>query len=130
MEIIAAVATDDGVSTIKRHFGDAKQYSIFKINSKDAVYIKTIRNTTDVEDETHADPRKAGSVAALLRNENVNTVISKAFGPNIKRIKRKFVCVLADTDGVDNAVKKAQQKIVDIENEWEKGEERNYLRIK
>ena len=129
MEIIAAVATDDGVHTINRHFGDAKQYSIFKISAEDATFLKSINNKTGIEDEVHADPRKAGSVAGLMQNENVNTTVSRAFGPNIKRIKKKFVCVLVNNDKVEEAVKKVQNELIQIESEWKKGPERNYLKL-
>ena len=130
MNIIAAAATDDGVNTIDRHFGDALQYSIYKITSQDICLMKTIKNDSGVEEEVHADPRKASGVAGLLQNENVNTVVSRAFGPNIKRIKKKFVCVIVNEEKIDTAIDRVQKEIRKIEDEWEKGSERNYLRIK
>lgn len=129
MEIIAAIATDDGESTIKRHFGDAKKYLIYKVSLNEITLIKTISNDTDFEEETHADPRKAGSVAGLLQKENVNTAVSKAFGPNIKRIKKKFVCIIVNSEKVDESMKKVQENLAMIDEEWKKGPERNFLKI-
>lgn len=127
-KIKVAFATDNGSNFINRHFGDANYYDIYEIEGNQANYLKRIDNTTE-EEEIHADPKKAKGIANLLLEENVSVVISKIFGPNIKRIRKKFVCVVMK----DNYISEGIQKICDntgkIYEEWEKGEDRKHLSI-
>lgn len=131
MNIIAAFATDDGTHFINRHFGDADLYDIYEISREDSRFIKQIRNTTGEEDEDiHADPRKAKSVAGILLKEGVTTAVSNIFGPNIKRIRKKFVCVICREKTIEAGVRSIQRHIDEIEAEWLKGAERGHLRLK
>ena len=130
MKIITAFATDDGKSFIKRHFGDAYYYDIYEISASEAKFIKRIKNTTDEDQDIHADTKKAKGVTVLLKNENVKVVVSKIYGPNIKRIRKKFVCILMNGEDISDSVKTIQQKFDIIINEWEKGESRSYINLK
>ena len=130
-KIITAFATDDGKSFIDRHFGDANYYAIYEISKSEIKFIQKIKNTTnDYEEETHADPKKAKGVAELLKNEKVTTVVSKIYGPNIKRIKIFFVCVLMNNKNFSECTKIIQTKIDIIIDEWNKDETRNHLNLK
>ena len=130
MKIITAFATDDGKSFINRHFGDANYYFIYEISSSDAKFIKKISNTTEEDEEIHADPKKAKGVTKMLKNENVKVVVSKIYGPNIKRIKKKFVCILMNNNNFYECAKTIQKKMDIIIDEWNKGEIRNHLNLK
>ncbi|RLD55027.1 MAG: dinitrogenase iron-molybdenum cofactor biosynthesis protein [Bacteroidetes bacterium] len=125
-KIRVAFATDNGKTFMGRHFGDADFYDIYEIDGNKAFFIKRIDNTID-EEEVHADPKKAKGISKLLLNENVNVVVSKIFGPNIKRIKKKFVCIMVKDEKIEEGINKICGNIEKIYNEWEKGEERKYL---
>ena len=127
MKFKVAFATDNGKTFMSRHFGDADFYDIYEIDGNKANFIKRIDNTVDEEEEVHADPKKAKGISKLLLNENVNVVVSKIFGPNIKRIKKKFVCIVVRDEKIDESIKKICNNINKIYNEWEKGEERKHL---
>ncbi len=101
MKFKVAFATDNGKTFMSRHFGDADFYDIYEIDGNKANFIKRIDNTVDEEEEVHADPKKAKGISKLLLNENVNVVVSKIFGPNIKRIKKKFVCIVVRDEKID-----------------------------
>ena len=93
--------------------------------------MKKILNTTEKEEEEiHADPKKARSVAKMLKKENVEVVISKIFGPNIKKIRKKFVCILMNDNNISDSVKTVQQKFDVILNEWNKGEIKSHINLK
>ncbi|MCD4773351.1 MAG: hypothetical protein K8R41_08230, partial [Bacteroidales bacterium] len=101
------------------------------ISSSETTFIKKISNTTEEDnEEIHADPKKAKGVTEMLKDENVKVVVSKIYGPNIKRIKKNFVCILMNDDDISESVKTIQQKIDIIVNEWNKGESRNHLNFK
>jgi len=126
-KIKVAFATDNGRTFMGRHFGDADFYDIYEISGNKANFIKRIDNTVDEEEEVHADPKKAKGISKLLLHENVNVVVSRIFGPNIKRIKKKFVCIVVKDDEIEEGINKVCANIEKIYNEWEKGEERKHL---
>jgi len=128
--IIVAFATDDGKTFMDRHFGEADFYDIYEVLEDGANFVKRIDNTADEEEGVHASPEKAKGVAHLLKRENVRVAVSKFFGPNIERIKRKFVCVLMDDASLDEAMKKFRKNLELIYDEWAKGEEREYISLK
>ena len=121
-----AFATDNGKSFMSRHFGDAKYYYIYEIDNNSANFIKKIDNNTEEED-IHADPKKAKGITNLLSEENVTVVVSKVFGPNIKRIKKKFVCIVVKEEKIEESIHNICDNIEKIFNEWEKGKERKHL---
>ena len=125
-----AFATDDGKTFMDRHFGDAERYLLYKISPSDVEFLKEIKNTTEEDDESiHADPKKAGSISHLLKQEKVQVVVSKIFGPNIVRIKKKFVCILLKEYLIENSIEIIKNNLPTISEEWRKGEERNFLKL-
>ena len=131
MNLLIAFATDDGNKYVDRHFGDADYYDIYEISSNENKFIKRLNNTTKEDDEdVHADPKKASSIVDLLKIEKVQVVISKVFGPNIKRIKKKFVCGLFNNQQISDSIKVIQKNINIFIDEWEKGETRNHINMK
>jgi len=123
-----AFATDNGKTFMGRHFGDADYYHIYEIDENNSELINIIKNTTEEED-IHADPKKAGSIAKLLKQENVQIVVSKIFGPNIKRIKKKFVCILMKQNSIENGIDVIKTNFLTIAEEWEIGENRDFLKL-
>jgi len=97
MKLKVAFATDDGKTFMGRHFGDARFYDIYELDEDQASFIKRIENTVDEEEDVHADPKKAKGISTLLLDEKVAVVVSKIFGPNIKRIKKNLSASLSGT---------------------------------
>jgi len=124
-----AFASDDGKTFMGRHFGDAEYYHIYEIDENNSELINIIKNTTEEEEDIHADPKKAGSIAKLLKQENVQIVVSKIFGPNIKRIKKKFVCILMKQNSIENGVNIIKNNLLTIAEEWKIGENRDFLKL-
>ena len=127
MKLKIAFATDDGKTFMGRHFGDSHFYDIYELDENQASFLKRIENTVDEEEDVHADPKKAKGISALLLDEKVTVLVSKIFGPNIKRIKKKFVCIVVRDDEIDIGLKKICENIEKINIEWEKGQERKHL---
>lgn len=129
VKFITAFATDDGTNYITRHFGDADYYDIYDLSEKECIFIKRIKNG-HFEEEFDGDPKKAGNISKILLKEGVGVVVSKAFGPNINRIKKKFVCILSNELEIKKTFDKIQKIIPNIIKEWENGEERTYLNLR
>jgi len=129
MEFIVAFSTDDGKKYIDKHSGDARYFDIYKITETESQFLKRITNTSP-EEKRHADPGKAKGIGRLLKQEGVQVLVSKVFGPNVKRMKKQFVCIMMNDATIAESLKKLQGKLPDIRAEWEAGEERNILNFK
>ncbi|MCK5737981.1 dinitrogenase iron-molybdenum cofactor biosynthesis protein [bacterium] len=127
---IAAIATDDGETFIDRHFGDADYFNCYEISETEARFIHRIVNTTEEESNIHADPKKAHGVTKLLKDHQVQVVVSKIFGPNIKKIRKKFVCILMNDPHISDSIQTIQKNFISIIEELQKGEERTHLNYK
>jgi len=129
MDLKIAFATDDGKNFIKRHFGDAERFDIYEMNEKGRKFLKSLHNTVE-DSEDHADENKAKGISGLLKEEKVQIAVSKIFGPNIKRIKSKFVCVIVnDKNEISVSLDILEKNFGQLVNEWNKGEERTYLKL-
>jgi len=128
-KFLVAFATNDGKNFINNHFGDADFYYIFEIGACSIKYLKFIENNSEEESGVHADPQKAKGVSKILLREKVNVVCSKVFVPNIKRIKKQFVCVLSQDKTIEAASQKLAKNFQKILVEWDKGAARKYLSI-
>lgn len=93
--LLVAVGTDDG-ENIKadNHVGMSKYFQIWEYSNGEAALKETRENVKYKEDESqkHGDPLKARATASAL--ENVDVLIGEKFGPNISRLKNKFVCAV------------------------------------
>ncbi len=128
-KIITAFATDDGKTFMDRHFGDALQYEIYEIDANSHKHIGTINNVTE-EEEMHADPNKAKGVTRLFKKDKVQILVSKKFGGNINRMKKKFVCILMNDPQISDSIKTIQRHFDQVVADLEKGEERHFLNYK
>lgn len=129
-ELIVGIATDDERHFITRHFGDAERYLIYRLTEDGYEFLKIVRNTTAEEDEeVHADPVKAGSIAKVLKAEGTQVLASRVFGPNIKRMIKKFACVIIQEDLINQGLVKLQENFSAILERWEQGEERKHIKL-
>lgn len=125
-----AIATDDGKNLIKRHFGDADYYHIYEVNETQIKHRQTIDNSVAETEEMHADSKKARGIAQLLKKEGVTVAASKIFGPNIKRIIKRFACVILYCETIEEGLQLIQENITEIFQELDKGETRSSIKLK
>jgi predicted Fe-Mo cluster-binding NifX family protein len=130
-KFLTAFATDDGINFIDRHFGDAAYYDVYEISSDHSKFLKRITNTTEEDDDEsgHGDAEKAKGIAGILKAEGVQMAVSKVFGPNLKRIKKKFLCVMFKSGSIETGIETLKDNYPSLVSEWEKGEERTFLRF-
>ncbi len=102
MELMVAFATDNE-EKLKNdgHYGDAEFYLIYKIDAKNAEFLKKIENPKFTE-KMHGDPNKAKGMARLLKD--VDVLVGGQFGKNITRMIEKFVCVVPRVETISQAV--------------------------
>ena len=124
-----ATATDDGEHFVTRHFGDADYYDVYDVTPEGITFVLRIENRMG-EEEGHADPKKAKGVVGLLKEHGVQVGLTRVFGPNLKRIKSKIVCVLTARDSVASGLEMLRDNFAAASDEWDKGEERNFLDLR
>jgi len=128
-ELRVAAATDDGESFVGRHFGDAEFYDVYNVSPASVEFVVRVENRTE-EEEGHADPRKAKGIVGILKKHGVQVGLTRVFGPNIKRIKSKLVCVLTGHEAVSDGLDMVRGNFETIVAEWDKGEDRNFLDLR
>jgi len=98
-----ACATEDGINFSKEHFGSAKKYLIYSLNldNGEIQFLKEIKNPTP-DEKKHGDPEKAKAVSDLL--SDVQILINLAFGPNIIRIRKKFVPIVSKEKNIKKSL--------------------------
>ncbi len=124
-----AAATDDGENFVDRHFGDAEFFHVYDVSPAGVEFILSVENRTE-EEEGHADPKKAKGIVGILKKEGVQVGLTRAFGPNIKRIKSKIVCVLTSRKAVPEGLELVRENFDTVVAEWDKGEDRHFLNLK
>ena len=121
--ILFAIGTDDG-KTIKSgdHVGMSKFYQIWKYLDGKLIFKEKRENIKyeENESEVHGDPQKAEKVASVLKG--VSVIVGKMFGPNIIRLKNKFVPVVIREPNIKKAVKIIEENINEIIEEKNKKE--------
>ena len=128
-QLKVACATKDGIEFVDTHFGDADYYDVYLITEKEIKKVAKINNTTEEEvgDGIHGDPKKAKSISEILQNEKVNVTASYKMGPNIKRMKRKFVPIILRNKLIEDGLILIQKEFNRVMEELEKGEEREHI---
>ncbi len=95
-----AFALSQGGTFDKKHFGDADTYQIYEL--KDGLFAlahEEANPTTSFEDsEKHGNKEKAKQIIKFLKNKQVDVLVSKQFGTNIKFIARHFIPVKISKD--------------------------------
>ena len=119
-QFICAFASDDRIYFSEAHFGDAEIYLLYAISNDSIKYIEQIDNTS-IEVEGHAAPEKATSVTSILKKKGVQVLVSRRFGPNIKRVKVHFVPVIVKKQkNIQEALITVRENLNAIEQEWKK----------
>ncbi|MCD6257021.1 dinitrogenase iron-molybdenum cofactor biosynthesis protein [Candidatus Aerophobetes bacterium] len=130
MELLVAFGTDDGKNLNTDHVGMAKYFYVYKFSSDKEELVEKRKNVEFKGDESikHGDPAKARATSSVLKG--VDVIVGRKFGPNLPRILKKFVCVVARTDTIDSAIKIVRSNIERILEEKNKGENRKHLVLK
>jgi len=131
MMIKLACGTDNETEFTNGHFGSSKYFLIydFDLETKDLRFLKRIENSTQ-EEEKHGDIKKVKSVSELLKN--VFVLVAFRYGPNIIRIKKRFIPIISREKNIEktlNKVKLCSNKIKS-EIEKEKGIDKEIIYIK
>jgi len=128
MKLLIAFGTDDG-KKLKNdaHFGMSKYFHIYEFSNGEEFFVERRENVKFNGDESikHGDPAKARATSSAL--ENIDVVVGANFGPNIKRLLKKFVCIVVRMDKIKESIKIIHANIDKVIEEKNKGENRKHI---
>ncbi len=112
--MIVACGSDDEVNFTKEHFGDSKFFLVYEVNENGFDLIKKVSNESP-EEKQHGDPEKAKFIAGVLNQNQVKAVFAYAMGPNIVRMRKKFLPIISRIENIEQALAKLQTRISELE---------------
>ena len=127
-ELTVAIGTDDEkIIKPDDHVGMSEYFQVWKYSNGELTFKEARENAKYTEDETriHGDPKKAEVTASVLKD--VDVLVGKIMGPNIKRLKDKFVIVVIREPEIEKSLKIIIENINEIVEEKEKTERRGLI---
>jgi predicted Fe-Mo cluster-binding NifX family protein len=113
MKVKIACGTDDEKNFTDNHFGDSKYFLIYEYNSEsqDIKFIKKVNNGSEDEEE-HGDIKKAKGISGIL--QDVSILVAFVMGPNIMRMRKKFVPVISREKNILKTLNKIKEDILQM----------------
>ena len=109
--MIIACGTDDEINFTKNHFGDSKFFLIYEVNESGFDLIEKIINTSP-EEEQHGDPKKASFIGKVLKQKEVQGIFAYAMGPNIVRMRKKFLPIISRVENINEALNLLKKELM------------------
>lgn len=127
MAYMVTFGTDDGINLNNDHLGMAKYFCVYQFCDGRADFVETRKNSSFKGDESikHGDPAKANATASVL--QGIDILVGKKFGPNLLRLLDKFVCVVARTSTIDEAIECIHRDMSTVERELNKKGGRKHI---
>jgi len=93
MRLRFAFAVNNENKFEKAHFGDADRFLIYTLETGKIVFSsEEINNFQLLDRETgHGSKRKGNAIIEFLKERNVNVLVSRQFGKNIKLVNKHFI---------------------------------------
>ncbi len=113
MELRVAVGTDDGKNFTNSHFGDSKYFLIYEWDENNRLKFIEKRENIKFDEEKHGDSKKAVHISNQL--QGIFVLMAKVFGPNIVKIRKKFVPVVSRVNKIEDALNILSLKRADVE---------------
>lgn len=127
-ELMIAFGTDDR-EIIKQddHVGMSKYFHVCKYSNGELIFKELRENINYKEDKTkiHGDPGKAKVTSSVLKD--IDVLVGKMIGPNIKRLKNKFVPIIIREPEIEKALGIITENINEIFEEKEKIDRRGLI---
>ncbi len=102
----AFAVTNDGFFP-KTHFGDSEKYLIYQLAKNKINFEQEISNSFIDLDEgiQHGSKKKGQAIIALLKENDIDVLVSRQFGKNIKLINKHFLPVIVFDETPDSMIK-------------------------
>ncbi len=116
MNLKFAFAVNKNNQFIKKHFGYADKYLIYKQIEDKIVLISEEINNFKLLDENLKN--KADDIIKFLKNKEVNVLVSMQFGKNINIVNEYFIPIIIYSEKIENATDILNKHLHWIKDEW------------
>ncbi len=122
MNLRFAFAVNKNNQFEKKHFGDADKFLIYKQEDNKIVFLSEEINRFKMMDEEveHGSKRKGNAIIEFLKRKEVNVLVSRQFGKNIKLINEHFIPVINYSEQPDEVLQILTRHLYRFEDECEK----------
>ncbi len=87
------------------HFGEGDIFRIYSWDlDRDELKLIEERENTSSEERFHGDPQKAQGISQIL--DDVQVLVGKAFGPNITRMRKRYVPVVTRLNDLEETLER------------------------
>ena len=104
-----ALAVNEQHVLAPKHFGDADKFLLYHYCEEGIELYKELRNPAKRME--HGSEQKAKLLIDLLRDENVDILVSKKFGGNLSRVNQYFIPVIISLDSPEDVLHILQNHI-------------------
>lgn len=120
MNLYFAFAVNEDNQFVKKHFGDADKYLIYKHNGERFKLFSEELNKFKLLDEEieHGSKKKGEAIIQFLKEKNVNIIVSRQFGKNINLVNKHFIPIKISVEQPDEVIKVLDKYLHWIEDEW------------
>ena len=120
MDLRFAFAVNNNNQFEKKHFGDADKYLVYKQESDKIVLSSEKPNRFKLLDEEveHGSRKKGKAIIESLKKNDVNVLVSRQFGKNIKMINEHFIPVIISSEKPDEVIQILTRHLHWIKDEW------------
>lgn len=108
---ILALAVNEKNAFEPTHFGQAKKYLIYEWVDNQFVLIRNTENPYFENPTNHINIERGKELIEFLQENNVNILVSKKFGQNIKLANPYFVPVLTNANTADDLLPSLQKQM-------------------
>ena len=122
--LLFAIGTDDNNEMTDDHVGMSRYFQVWKYLDGEMTFEERRENPKYTGDETraHGDPNKAQAISSVLGG--IDVLVGRMFGPNIVRLKKKYVCAVVREPDVKRSTDIIKDNINEIIEEKEKSGEK------
>ena len=103
MKITFAFAVNNQGLFEKNHFGEAENFAIYAFSGNELRLTEILPNTVKYEngEVKHGLKSKALQIISILKEKDVNILVSKQFGKNISIINQHFIPVIIHEENTE-----------------------------
>lgn len=122
MKIRVAFAVSNNNEFEEKHFGDADKYMIYQWQGDQFLYHDELLNQSKDLDESnvHGSKLKGDSIISFLKKNEVNMLVSKQFGKNMKMVNKHFIPVIIASNTLSEACKVLVKNLARLEEDLQK----------
>ena len=118
MTIRLALAVNHSKNFEANHFGEAEQFLIYEWTDSQLVFRQAIANPFANMSHHQHSPAKADHIRPFLKEHEVNVLVARQFGHNVKRVNAHFIPILIGVSTLEELFPILQKQMKWIEEEW------------